>query len=194
MSKKLFILSLGILLLPSLVFSAVDYSRNPSGYTISNPISFYVSFDDFNEICDESWTWWSFYILSEHPENPQDIFSEDLVVPTTKNHTFVETLPLGIYTELKTACCGIIDEFLECEDWGVDGEPFEYVPWTEGGIFDVVEAPIFTYLEIPAEMPADMLAYAGAFFTDLSLLIVLSVGLPVGFVVIKKVISLVKIR
>jgi len=43
-------------------------------------------------------------------------------------------------------------------------------------------------------MPADMLAYAGTLFTDLSLIVVLAVGLPLGFWVIRKVISLVRAR
>lgn len=53
---------------------------------------------------------------------------------------------------------------------------------------------MLTYITIPAEMPADMLAYSGTLFTDLSLLIVLAVGLPLGFWVIRKVITLVKAR
>jgi len=53
---------------------------------------------------------------------------------------------------------------------------------------------MFTYITIPANMPADMLAYAGTLFTDLSLIVVLAVGLPLGFWVIRKVISLVRAR
>lgn len=53
---------------------------------------------------------------------------------------------------------------------------------------------MLTYITIPEAMPADMLAYSGTLFTDLSLLIVLAVGLPLGFWVIRKVISLVKAR
>ncbi|GAH91651.1 unnamed protein product [marine sediment metagenome] len=51
-----------------------------------------------------------------------------------------------------------------------------------------------TYITIPAEFPTDLLAYAGELFTDLSLLIVLAVGLPMAFWVIRKTISLVRAR
>lgn len=51
-----------------------------------------------------------------------------------------------------------------------------------------------TYITIPAEFPADLLAYAGELFTDLNLLIVLAVGLPMAFWVIRKSISLVRAR
>jgi len=53
---------------------------------------------------------------------------------------------------------------------------------------------MFTYITIPAEMPADMLAYAGTLFTDLTLLIILAVGIPLGFYIIRKIVSLVKAR
>lgn len=177
-----------LLLVGNQVFGAVSYERTPSGYTIENPVSFYISFDDYSEICDiEEFDWWSVYIYSEHPENEQEIFSEDRIVPTTKSHTFVETLPLGIYTEIKPACCDIE----ECYDTDPELEKEE---WTLGGIFEVVEIPVLSYLTIPAQLPADMLAYSGNLFTDLGLLITMTAGLPIGFKVIKKIIALVKIR
>ena len=40
----------------------------------------------------------------------------------------------------------------------------------------------------------DVLAYAGQLFTDLNLLILLAIGLPLGFWVVRKVISLVRAR
>lgn len=53
---------------------------------------------------------------------------------------------------------------------------------------------MFTYITVPAGMPADILAYSGDLFTDLTLLIILAVGLPLGFWVIRRVVSLVKAR
>lgn len=186
--KSSIVVALWIALLPSLVFGAVSYSRNPSGYTIFNPVSFQISFDDFSEFdCDEEYSdFWTIYIYSEFPENPQEIWG-DWILPTTKSHTFVETLPLGKYTEIKPACCSVLED--ECYDTDPELEKEE---WYLGGIFEIVEAPAFIYLEIPDEMPTDMLAYAGAFFTDLSSLIVLAGGLPIGFKVIKKIIQISK--
>ena len=59
-------------------------------------------------------------------------------------------------------------------------------------IFEVI--PVLSYLTIPAQLPADMLAYSGNLFTDLGLLITMTAGLPIGFVIIKKIIALVKVR
>jgi hypothetical protein len=39
-----------------------------------------------------------------------------------------------------------------------------------------------------------MLAYAGQLFTDLSTLLLVLIGLPLGFWVVRKVLSLVKAR
>jgi len=54
--------------------------------------------------------------------------------------------------------------------------------------------PVLSYLTIPAQLPADMLAYSGNLFTDLGLLITMTAGLPIGFKVIKRIIALVKVR
>jgi hypothetical protein len=47
---------------------------------------------------------------------------------------------------------------------------------------------------IDADFITDMLAYVGTLFTDLNLLIVLVIGLPLAFWVVRKVISLVRAR
>jgi len=53
---------------------------------------------------------------------------------------------------------------------------------------------MLTIIAITADNITAMLAYAGTLFTDLSLLIILAIGLPLGFWVIRKVISLVRAR
>jgi len=53
---------------------------------------------------------------------------------------------------------------------------------------------MLTYITLPETFVADILAYSGQFFTDLSLVIILAIGLPVGFWVIRKVIGLVRAR
>jgi len=47
---------------------------------------------------------------------------------------------------------------------------------------------------IDSTFVTDLLAYAGTLFSDLNVLIVLAIGLPVGFWVIRKAISLVRAR
>jgi hypothetical protein len=49
-------------------------------------------------------------------------------------------------------------------------------------------------ITLPGDFLADITAYAGTLFTDLSTLVVLAIGLPVAFWVIKKVIGLVRAR
>lgn len=51
--------------------------------------------------------------------------------------------------------------------------------------------PIIT---IASTSLASILAYAGQLFTDLELLVILAIGLPVGFWVISKAIGLVRAR
>lgn len=53
---------------------------------------------------------------------------------------------------------------------------------------------MITVITVPIDMAEAMLAYSGMLFTDLSGLITLAVGVPLGFYVIKRVISLVKSR
>lgn len=55
-------------------------------------------------------------------------------------------------------------------------------------------APATPIITIPGGFIASVLAYAGRFFTDLETFIILLIGLPVGFFVIKKAIALVKKR
>ena len=53
---------------------------------------------------------------------------------------------------------------------------------------------MLTYITIPGDFVASSTAYAGQLFTDLNLIIVLAIGLPLGFWVINKIISLVRAR
>ncbi len=61
------------------------------------------------------------------------------------------------------------------------------------GYIDTLEYRVST-ITISADFTTSTLAYAGALFTDLSLVIYLAIGLPLGFWVIRKVISLVRVR
>lgn len=47
------------------------------------------------------------------------------------------------------------------------------------------------YVSIPSDIASTTLAYAGALFTDLAIPIILTIGLPMAFWVIKKIIALV---
>lgn len=53
---------------------------------------------------------------------------------------------------------------------------------------------MLTIITIPEGFVASTTGYIGSLFTDLSLLIVLVIGLPLAFWAIRKVISLVRAR
>lgn len=53
---------------------------------------------------------------------------------------------------------------------------------------------MLSFITIPSEFATSTLAYAGALFTDLTLVVYLAIGLPMGFWVIRKVIGLVRAR
>lgn len=72
----------------------------------------------------------------------------------------------------------------------------EYVSFLNnegGGYFDSITYNL-SYIVISSEFSTSTLAYAGQLFTDLSIPIILIIGLPLGFWVIKKIISLVRAR
>jgi len=53
---------------------------------------------------------------------------------------------------------------------------------------------MLTYITVPSEFATSALAYAGDFFTNLTVPITLAIGLPVAFWIIRKVIGLVRAR
>lgn len=50
------------------------------------------------------------------------------------------------------------------------------------------------FITIPSTFVADVSAFSTQLFTDLNLLIMLAIGLPLGFWIIRKVIALVRVR
>lgn len=50
------------------------------------------------------------------------------------------------------------------------------------------------YITLPEGFVSDALAYVGGMFADLSVVIILAIGLPLAFYVIRKVVSLVRAR
>ena len=182
-NKKIIVLSLFGLLLGSSAFAInPDYQRIPSDYTITNPVNFEVS---HNDVCS---------IFAEHYYRLQIVDLEgilpihwteivDCSIPT---YTFEETLELGTYYQVLFHCVG--SEGVSYSAWSVEDINAGLDP-----IFEVVEGePELAIIPVDPNLPTDMLGYAGILFTDLGSLIIMAVGVPMGFVVIKKVISLIK--
>jgi hypothetical protein len=67
----------------------------------------------------------------------------------------------------------------------------ESVYFVSEAFFSYYEKPILT---MPDNFNTDMLAYAGTLFTDFDSIILVLTGLPIGFLAIRKVISLIKFK
>lgn len=174
-----FTILLVMFLFPFSVLGAVDYLRTPSGYTISNPVSFSVSADNYEELkslCyDNDFAFWG--VLTRDLEfNP---FYSDLVASSTLSDIFEMTLNFRKYLEVEFVCYneaqGQIGDY-KLEQNGVEG------------IFEVVESPPYEgdFITITTSSVASTTAYIGDLIGSISGLLWLIIGVPLGFVVIKK--------
>ena len=214
MTKKLLILSLVGLLLPSLVFAAFSYTRTPIGYTISNPVSFDVSFDEFGSDVQCDWQagadgWGLAYVypetLDEFVFSTPRIITDPCISLLTEEdcepqegcawlgdvcehdepfgYTFVETLPTREYWQVVTTC-------YEGENW----LGFETGSTMEAGspAFEVIEEeiPPVSLFSISAGDITSLWGFASGLFSDAKLLVLLAIGVPVAFYVIKRAIGL----
>lgn len=183
MNKKVILIGLflGLLLVGNSVFASIGYERIPSGYTIHNPVSFNVSFTHFPDICSgeaptDFWTIW-FKSVSEELE----FFSDDRILPSIKNHLFVETLPYGAYDEVRVGCC--------------DTETcFVYGDLELEGMFEIVNSPAPTFFSADGDdMMLASVALIGELFTDVLPALVAGLGMSLGLTyVIPKVIAVLK--
>lgn len=194
--KKFTVLILAGLLLPAFCFGAYSYERTPSGFTIENPVSFEISFDDYDvDTGCVGYDYWAMS-LSTGGGVSEDYEPLTFLASTTKNHTWTQfapmstppeaDLPVRTYISVDFACSPV--EIPTYEDWinGVYiGDNFEVVEGEE-------EAGFIS--GINTDFLASTTAYVGETFTDLWTLIALVMGLPLGFWGIKKVIGLVKLR
>ena len=60
--------------------------------------------------------------------------------------------------------------------------------------FPVMSFAVANYITLPEGMVASIMEYGTQLFTDLNLLVILAIGLPLGFWIIRKVVSLVRVR
>lgn len=192
-NKKIIVLSAVFsLLLAGSVFAVVGYSRNPSGTSITTPVSFTLT-----------------EIFTTHPDTvawkikagsgwPETFFSDECMLvnsgttefdlpfyppPETTNRN--EYNQIGVQRYSDSACVSQLTEVI-VEICDPQTPCFEII-----GVEEEPEEPTII-LDVSSNLPSEMLAFAGALFTDLGSLITLAVGVPMGFVVIKKVISLIR--
>jgi hypothetical protein len=178
--KKTFIISiLAGLLLPAFVFAS--YSRNPSGYTIYNPVEFLAE-----PVCGSSAYFWQMEIRNMGNEN---FYSGCYALGEIKS--FQMNLPLGVYKRVTGLCKEDIDCLIGAGDYS-----FEQSENYQDPIFEVVETPVEApsggILTIPSNFIAGTMAYTQELFAGSGVwpLVALVIGLPLGFWFIKKVIDL----
>jgi hypothetical protein len=174
MKKFLAILTLGFVLLPTLVLGAVGYERTPSGYTISNPVSFAIT-----GVFEEHPTALSWKIYTSGAE----VFWSDCV--STTSETIVTDLNLGEYTAITL----IWYEYESCSAGGFP-DTLEYNAGEP--IFEVVEEepPVTPFIEIGTDFVGNILAYIGDLVTGIGPLLYFVIGAPLAFWAVRKVIGL----
>lgn len=195
--KKLYCFLISVLVggifLPAFVLGAIvleppdKYERNPSGYSVTSPVNFSILVDDIEADLQiypkESYTKWRVDIIPTIGEN---YLSPEFLL-TDLDVNWQLDLPLGTYINV------FLKAFHIEGRWDHVGS-FEFN--NNNPIFEVIEEGPQEYLILPltSEIITGALAYTGTLFTDLNLLIVLIIGLPLAFLVIKKTISLVKAK
>jgi hypothetical protein len=180
MKKNYFIFSLpvfGLLLFSLPVFGTINYSRTPSGYTISNPINFSVSVDTIEEFFFPNpvpplTNFWGFYALCLSPATDCDPYWEGSVfgcyATTTLSVSENVNLPPAKYEAILPIAW--TDE--DCTEPIDSGWSFEEN--AAEGIFEVVGGWFST------DFASNTLAYIGNLFTDLSVPIYILIGIMLG--------------
>jgi len=188
---KIFILVLIFLFVGSSVFGANPYfpdevsyySRQPSGYKVVLPLDFSVIMSEYPADCAGK-PFWNLQLEAETDTIKEEFFP-NIASTTLTLDKEVDNIVLGAYNEVGLWCYDLIASTTG-ETW------VGMVEYDDGDI--VFEIGENYYFDISTELPTSTLAYAGQLFTDLNLIIILAVGLPLGFWVIRKIISLVRAR
>ena len=171
------ILTTGLLIAPAFCLGAVSYSRTPAGYTITNPITFEVAFDnyDVDTLC-VFYNYWGIQATGGDVEWQSEYFAS-----TTKDNVFSPNLPLGLYDQVTFIC-------------SVDGVYFgRGGSFLEIGEFEVIARPpagpasVFT---LPAGSVASSTGWIGDLFDAIFPFVALFIGVPLAFYVIYRFIKI----
>lgn len=182
MKNKILVFTIlfAIFLFPFVVLGQPAYERNPSGSEIENPVSFTLT-NVFTEY--PSCSSWHLK-LTPATTSPCQTLTTD---------TWEVSLPLGEYTWLQGECfsSGNCTTGLE-EQWDVEGIDNPDV------IFEVIATPPPPYegdfITITTSSLASTTAYVGDLFNSISPLVLLAIGVPLGFYIINQIIKFATLR
>ena len=189
MNKKILtsLMLIGLLFAGTAFAIEPSYERTPTGYTITNPVSFEVSPNDY---CDSYEN--PFYRLKISDQfdvvPPHWTDSISCSVPT---HDFVETLELGEYMDVRFYC-------VDSENGIYDTVMLESIDGSTP-IFEVVEGepepePVFIFPDV-SDFTTGAVSQIGIVFTDLAvpLTTIFGLGLALNYI-LPKVIGILKIK
>lgn len=167
-------------------FATIHYSRTPSGTEITSPVSVSVSvdsFSDFNMRGDINY--WYLVVARGGLE-----FFSSCVATTTLSLSNNFNIPIG--TEIQYVGVYGVVSVLSCVG-ADDGVNFE----TGSPLFTIISGSQFSNFHIisgtsPLTIGSttELMASAGILFSDLWVIIVLAIGIPLAFYIIKRVIAL----
>lgn len=188
MIKKFLILVLFFLLSPLLVEATIppdylDYLRSPTGDFITTPVNFYVTFDNATSVVaycgvGADIEWWGIVVIPKVYDTAEDYFySETMYSTTTLTGIFSMELPFEKYQSVASYCKKVGEEH---KYYGSD-----LLEHSSDYIFEVG----YYWLPLQNSVISNTLAYAGYLFTDLKEIIILVIGLPIGFWFVGKVIG-----
>lgn len=175
--KKLTLLILAGFLLPAFCFGAVGYERTPSGYTISNPVSFALTgvFDEYPT--GLSWNLMFWYGVETYES--EQCFS-------TNNGTDEIILPLGVYTRVQIK---VYEQYADCT-----GDDVSYnLEFNEGNpIFEVVEEEEEEeegggLFQLPENSVGSITGTIDDLINAIGPFIWAFIGIPLAFVVINRI-------
>ena len=186
--RKLFLILFLFIAIP--VSGAVSYSRTPDGTLITSPVSLFISanswqdYVDFDPALDEM-----AYYKIEMQDNLENWYNGGCFATT--NLTINPIFNLPVETEINTIIMsGWTDDSPDCSN--EDYQFGSYVYETGSPIFTIISGGgvVPSLFSMPMASSSDMVASVGTLFTDLWVIIALTIGVPLAFYIVNRFIGL----
>lgn len=169
----------GLLFAPAFCLGVVTYSRTPAGFTIQNPVSFDIAFDELADICPTPPPpYWTVYAQDAVLEFyfPECLNGDE----TPDGYIFEENLPLGEYAIVMSKCYATLTD---CENHTnelsgntvFEDEGFEVIAGGPASIFTIPAGAVGTTTNVIGDLVDAIFPFIALF-----------AGVPLAFVVIAK--------